>query len=139
MHLPSRTILATVLGSVLAFPVMANAHTPTPFSSLESAPSWEISQIFQSPVHAAEGSGYLLLSEQEMRETEGAWFLPVLGYSLAGALFGAAHSFRTTRTVSWRDVGAGATAGFYASPIGRTMNPFFAFGMASAGAYGWYW
>lgn len=81
-----------------------------------------------------------LLSDQEMKETEGEWwFLPVIGYTAFGAGLGAYHSYRTTGGFNWRDIGAGATAGFYASPMGRPFGTVGRFAMGSLGSYSWYW
>ena len=63
------------------------------------------------------------LSQQEMRETEGAWwFTPVIAWTAGGAALGAYTAWWQNGTVTWRDIGAGATAGFYASPMGRPFG-----------------
>jgi hypothetical protein len=68
----------------------------------------------------------------------GWWFAPVIGYTALGAGLGAYHSYRTTGSINWRDVGAGATGGFYASPMGRAFGTTGSFVMGSLGATAWY-
>jgi hypothetical protein len=52
------------------------------------------------------------LSDQEMKETEGAWwFAPVIGWTVGGAALGAYTAWRQNGVVTWRDIGAGAIAG----------------------------
>lgn len=89
------------------------------------------------------------LSEQEMRETEGAAFDPwsTATWTGGGAVFGgAAYAYKTWTTGSnwqWggfgRAVGAGATTGFYSSPLMRVvLNPVTRYGASGLGAASWY-
>ncbi|WP_456392962.1 hypothetical protein [Persephonella sp.] len=81
------------------------------------------------------------ISVEEMKNTNGE-FLPVLGsvalWTIGGAITGGLTSYLATGEVSWRDIGAGATAGFYASPIMRPIHPVIRFGMGMAGTKAWY-
>jgi hypothetical protein len=82
----------------------------------------DYSVVFDSMADAVEVAS---LSTEEMKETEGAlwWFLPVVGYTAMGAGASAIYSYRRNDgSVDWRDVGAGATGGFYASPVGRVVG-----------------
>jgi hypothetical protein len=79
------------------------------------------------------------LTEAEILDIHGGWwFAPVIGYTALGAGLGAYHSYRTTGSINWRDVGAGATTGFYASPIGRVLGPTRTLVMGSLGVTSWY-
>ncbi len=71
------------------------------------------------------------LSEQEMGETEGAfvpaWAVTTAAWTAGGGAFGAVRYAWQTPQSSWtsqgfgQSIGAGATAGFYASPFTRTV------------------
>ncbi len=85
------------------------------------------------------------LSDQEMKETEGA-LAPLAGLGLwmaGGAVVGGVqHVWRTGSTNGlWRGVGAGATGALYASPFGRTVFAASNFGRWTLGGFGagsWY-
>lgn len=81
------------------------------------------------------------LSVEEMRKTEGAvfWFAPVVAWTAGGAALGAYTAWRSNGSVSYRDIGAGATAGFYASPMGRPLGTVGQFAAGTLGASSWYW
>ncbi len=79
-----------------------------------------------------------VLSEQEMRETEGALFLPVVAWTLGGAAWYSLITWQQNGTVTWRDVGAGATAGFYASPMGRPFGNVGRFVLGGFGSAVWH-
>ena len=79
------------------------------------------------------------LSSVEMKETEGAWwFAPVVAWTIGGAAVGSVAAWRQNGTVTWRDVGAGATAGFYASPMGRPFGNGGRYVMGTFGSSVWY-
>ncbi len=89
------------------------------------------------------------LSEQEMKDTEGAAFDPwsTAAWTGGGAVFGGTvYAYKTWGTGSdwqWggfgRAVGAGATTGFYSSPLMRVvLNPVTRYGASALGAASWY-
>lgn len=90
------------------------------------------------------------LSEQEMRETEGAVLQYAVGtglWTLGGGLVGVGvygwNTYSTGDSWSWgsagRAFGSGATAGFYSSPlIGTALRPVGAFVGGALGAGAWY-
>lgn len=133
-----RTISKTVLAAALSvvFVGTAQASNLDPVKAGATLDQVDTQALFG----AAEPLALLTLSDGEMQATEGAWFAPIIGFSAAGGAMGAFHSYRTTGRINWRDVGAGATAGFYASPmISRALGPTRAFGMGALGSYSWYW
>ena len=81
------------------------------------------------------------ISVEEMKDTNGE-FLPILGsvalWTIGGAILGGILDYAYTGRVSWRSIGAGATAGFYSSPIMRPIHPIIRFGMGMAGTKAWY-
>ena len=82
------------------------------------------------------------LSEQEMKETEGAviWFAPVVAWSVGGGVLGV--GVNRWATGSWagsgRAFGAGATAGFWSSNLAvRVARPAGAFALGAIGSASW--
>lgn len=85
------------------------------------------------------------LSEQEMKETEGAWVWNTVAWTVGGGGLGTLTYLWTTPSAQWnwrdagRAFGSGATAGFY-----NSMVPLRAFGSAGSdtlgvlGAASWY-
>lgn len=80
-----------------------------------------------------------VLSQQEMMETEGAFWPAVVLWTAGGAALGSYTAWRQNGMVTWHDIGAGATAGFYASPFGRPFGNVGQFVMGGLGASSWYW
>lgn len=131
----SKTVLAGALS--LVFVGTANASSLDPVKTGVTLDHMDTQALFGTTT--AEPLALLTLSDGEMQATEGAWFAPIIGFSAAGGAMGAFQSYRTTGRINWRDVGAGATAGFYASPlISRALGPTRAFGMGALGSYSWY-
>jgi hypothetical protein len=121
----------------------ATEAAPLAAAAAQAAPANVLTQDDLVALFGAQEAGkplqLALLSEQEMRETEGAWFLPVVAWTLGGAALGSYTAWRQNGTVTWRDVGAGATAGFYASPMGRPFGNVGRFVMGGLGSSAWYW
>lgn len=138
MNKLNKSLMATLLvGSVLT-PVFAEQKQATETLAFEAV---DYEALFESESKAVEVAA---LSTEEMKETEGSflWFLPVIGYTALGAGSGAVYSYaRNDGNVDWRDVGAGATGGFYASPVGRVVGGM-GYGagylIGAAGAESWY-
>ena len=118
---------------ILAFAVIFSAHS----AMATSLDNRDLAFAFGSEEM---GSEMQMLSEQEMVETEGRWWmLPVIGYTLGGGIAGTAAYLWSTPSTNWsvsgagRAFGSGATAGFYSSPMGRPLG---AVGRTVAGAFG---
>lgn len=111
--------------------------------SLQAKPAVTFSQ---ADIHSMfEQSGPFMqlaaLSEVEMKETEGAWwFVPVMAWSLGGGAFG--MGVNRWSTGSWsgsgRAFGAGATAGFWSSPLVRPMGSVTTFAAGTLGSASWF-
>lgn len=125
--------LAVVLSTAFATTAMANEMPETGLIDAQ--------QVFH--MEAAQPLQLAMLSEQEMRETEGAvwWFAPIVGWTVGGGITGVA--INRWQTGSWegsgRAFGAGATAGFYNSNLAvRALTPVGAFVAGGFGAASWY-
>lgn len=125
--------LAVVLSTAFATTAMANEMPETGLIDAQQVFHMEDAQPMQLAV----------LSEQEMRETEGAvwWFAPIVGWTVGGGITGVA--INRWQTGSWegsgRAFGAGATAGFYNSNLAvRALTPVGAFVAGGFGAASWY-
>jgi len=134
----NKGFIAVLVAGSIVNPAFAEQDQADQMPVLDEA---DYSAVFDSMADAVEVAS---LSTEEMKETEGAlwWFLPVIGYTALGAGAGAAYSYaQNDGSVDWRDVGAGATGGFYASPVGRVVGGV-GYGagylMGTAGSASWY-
>lgn len=133
------------LGLAAAGLLSAQAHAgEAQVQSLQAMPVAPFSQSDISGMFDQAGQSMQLaaLSGQEMKETEGAffWFAPVVGWSLGGGAFGV--GVNRWSTGSWagsgRAFGAGATAGFWSSPLVRPFGPVTTFGAGALGSASWF-
>lgn len=116
------TVLAGVLGAVVGMPVFADESpvmTKSVWANNEeailSAPVFEANELSAAFEQSAEPMQMLALSEQEMKDTEGAW-IPVW----AGVVGGGFNAYNTySNGGSWGPVaysfGTGFSGGFFAS------------------------
>jgi hypothetical protein len=126
--------IASLALSALTFGQGAHAQADQDFAGVTAADASTMFVASSSPLQIS------MLSTEEMKSTEGAlaWFLPIIGWTGLGAAMGAALSWiNNDGNIAWRDVGAGATAGFYGSPVGRVFGPVGSFMMGGAGAASW--
>ncbi len=133
------TVVAGLLGVAMAMPVFANENPvmTIPMQPFSEADAGLIFETDATPMQLA------ALSQQEMKETEGAvwWFAPVAAWTVGGGIVGV--GVNRWQTGSWegsgRAFGAGATAGFYNSNLAvRAFTPVGAFVGGSLGAASWY-
>jgi hypothetical protein len=125
---------ASILATSLAAPALAdNASRAEPLQEFSAS---DMQMLFQQDAMQLE-----VLSQQEMKETEGAvWFVPVALWSIGGGVGGVVVN--RWQTGAWdgsgKAFGAGATAGFWSSPLVRPLGPVITYGAGALGSASWY-
>jgi hypothetical protein len=127
---------AVFLAASLVVPALAgNAPTVESMPEFSAADTQMLFEQDAMPMQLA------ALSDKEMRETEGAyWLVPVALWSIGGGVGGVVVN--RWQTGSWTDsgraFGAGATAGFWSSPLVRPLGPVITYGAGALGSGSWY-